>query len=127
MALILDTNALSAFADGDRDLQLAIGNQMNLAMPAVVLGEYLFGLRQSRHRPQYERWLQAHLPLFSLLPIDHGTAGSYAEIRLELKAAGQPIPTNDVWIAALARQYDYAIATRDSHFKAVRGLRLVSW
>src|SRR5580700_5099196 len=76
MALILDTNAVSAFADGDRELRLAIGRERNLAAPAVVLGEYLFGIRQSRHRPQYERWLKAHLPLLSLLPIDSGTAGS---------------------------------------------------
>jgi predicted nucleic acid-binding protein len=127
MALILDTNALSAFADGDRDLHLAIAGQPDLAMPAVVLGEYLFGIRQSRHRPQYERWLKTHLRLFSLLPIDSGTAGSYAEIRLELKAAGQPIPTNDIWIAALARQHAYALLTRDGHFEAVRGLRLIGW
>jgi tRNA(fMet)-specific endonuclease VapC len=127
MALILDTNAVSAFADGDRELRLMIGQERNLAAPAVVLGEYLFGIRQSRHRAQYERWLKAHLPLFSLLPIDAATAGSYAEIRLELKAAGRPIPTNDVWIAALARQYGYAILSRDRHFEAVKGVQLVSW
>ena len=127
MALILDTNALSAFADGDRELRLAIGRERNLAAPAVVLGEYLFGIRQSRHRAQYERWLKAHLPLFSLLPIDAATAGSYAEIRLELKATGRPIPTNDVWIAALARQYRYAIVTLDRHIEAVKGVQLVSW
>jgi tRNA(fMet)-specific endonuclease VapC len=127
MALILDTNALSAFADGDRELRFAIGRERNLAAPAVVLGEYLFGIRQSRHRAQYERWLKAHLPLFSRLPIDAATAGSYAEIRLELKAAGRPIPTNDVWIAALARQYGYAIVTLDRHFEAVKGVQLVSW
>lgn len=127
MALILDTNAVSAFADGDRQLRLAIGTERNLAAPAVVLGEYLFGIRQSRYRAQYERWLKAHLPLFSMLPIDAATAGRYAEIRLELKSAGEPIPSNDVWIAALARQYDYAILTRDRHFEAVQGVRLVSW
>jgi predicted nucleic acid-binding protein len=127
MALILDTNAVSAFADGNRELRLAIGKERNLAAPAVVLGEYLFAIRQSRHRAQYERWLKTHLPLFSLLPIDSATAGSYAEIRLELKAAGRPIPTNDIWIAALARQYDYALLTRDRHFEAVQGLRLMSW
>lgn len=44
MALILDTNALSAFADGDPGLRREIGQETDLALPAVVLGEYMFGI-----------------------------------------------------------------------------------
>jgi len=49
MALILDTNALSSFADGDPDFRAAIANEADLAIPTVVLGEYIFGINQSRH------------------------------------------------------------------------------
>lgn len=52
MALIFDTNTLSAFADGDPDLRSAIAVENELALPSVVLGEYLFGIRQSRYRPR---------------------------------------------------------------------------
>jgi tRNA(fMet)-specific endonuclease VapC len=55
------------------------------------------------------------------------TAESYSEIRHELKAAGTPIPTNDLWIAAVARQHRFQIITRDTHFRAVRGLRVLAW
>jgi tRNA(fMet)-specific endonuclease VapC len=127
MAVILDTNAFSAFADGDAGLLRAIGGQTDLALPMVVLGEYLFGVRQSRQRARYERWVNTALPLFDLLPVAQDTARHYAEIRAELKAAGRPIPSNDVWIAALARQHRMPVLSRDRHFEAVAGLRLASW
>ena len=47
MALILDTKALSAFVDGDASLRKAIEQEFQLALPVIVLGEYLFGIRES--------------------------------------------------------------------------------
>jgi tRNA(fMet)-specific endonuclease VapC len=55
------------------------------------------------------------------------TAERYAEIRHELKAAGTPIPTNDLWIAALARHHRMRLVTQDRHFRAIRGLRILAW
>jgi len=127
MALILDTNALSAFADGDTALRKVIAAEPDLALPAIVLGEYLFGVRRSRFRNRYETWLASYLPLFAVLQIGVRTAESYAEIRAELRAAGQPIPTNDLWIAALTREHANSLLSRDSHFDAVRGLSRISW
>ena len=43
--MILDTNAFSAFADGDQALVGVIGTERELAVPVVVLGEYLYGIR----------------------------------------------------------------------------------
>ncbi len=127
MALILDTNALSAFADGDLSLRRAIEEEPDLALPVVVLGEYLFGFWQSRLRARYEAWLRAHRSAFLMLSVGPETAMRYAEIRRELKSAGQPIPTNDLWIAALTREHGYALLSRDKHFRAVRGLKLIEW
>ena len=125
--MILDTNALSAFADGDRTLLSVIEREAALAVPVIVLGEYLFGIRQSRFRARYEQWLDVNLPLFDLLSIHADTASFYAEVRCELTRAGRPIPTNDVWIAALARQHKLAIVSRDRHFDGITGLRAVAW
>jgi predicted nucleic acid-binding protein len=127
LAVILDTNALSAFADGDAQLLRVIGKETDLALPVVALGEYLYGVHQSRQRARYERWVSATLPLFDVLPVGENTARHYAEIRGELKAAGRPIPSNDLWIAALARQHRLPVLSRDRHFQAVTGLRLVTW
>jgi len=127
VALILDTNALSAFAEGDEGLRGALDGQYELAVPAIVLGEYLFGIHQSRLRARYEQWLSVNLPLLDLLSVGSQTARHYAEIRRELKSSGRPIPSNDLWIAALAREHRLPLVSRDLHFEAVRGLRLVRW
>jgi predicted nucleic acid-binding protein len=127
MALILDTNALSAFADGDPGLRRAIEQEAELAVPAIVLGEYLFGIRQSRHRARYEAWLRLNASAFRMLSVRPATAGYYAEVRAELKSDGRPIPSNDLWIAALAREHKCALLSRDGHFEAVRGIKRVAW
>lgn len=125
--MILDTNALSAFADGSAGLLRVIKDCPELSVPVVALGEYFFGIRRSRYRARYERWLQANLSLFNVLPAGQETARRYAEVREELQKAGRPIPSNDVWIAALAREYNLPVLSRDAHFQFVAGLRLVGW
>ena len=59
--MLLDTNALSALADGDAGLAAALGDTARLAVPVIALGEYRFGIRASRRRKSYERWLDEHL------------------------------------------------------------------
>jgi len=127
MALILDTNALSAFAEGNQALRKAIDEEPDLALPAVVLGEYYFGIRQSRLRARYEDWLRRHTSAFQVLRLGETTASHYADIRSELRSVGRPIPSNDLWIAAAAREHRMGVLSRDRHFEAVRGLKLVPW
>jgi tRNA(fMet)-specific endonuclease VapC len=127
VAVILDTNALSAFAEGDEKLLRVLVNETELALPVIALGEYLYGIQQSRLRAAYETWLQANLSFFDLLPIVRDTAERYSEIRHELKTAGTPIPTNDLWIAALARHHRMRLVTRDAHFRAIQGLHILAW
>jgi predicted nucleic acid-binding protein len=125
--VILDTNGLSAMADGDTNLEPLLQQAEEIAVPAIVLGEYKYGIRQSRHRARYERWLAEVLGSCRVLAVDEGTAGHYAEIRDELKRSGHPIPGNDLWIAALARQHALPLLSRDRHFDFVTGLKRVGW
>ena len=125
--MILDTNALSALADGDQRLLRVIDKEPALSVPVIVLGEYLYGIHQSRFRLRYQRWLDANLPLFDLLVVGLETARRYGELRRELKTAGTLIPSNDAWIAALAREHRLPIVTRDNHFQAVPGLHRLTW
>lgn len=127
MAVILDTNAFSAFVDGDEKLAKVLSIESELALPIVVLGEFLYGIQGSRWRASYEAWIRTQLVFFDLLPVVRETAERYAEIRRELKAAGKLIPTNDLWIAAIARTRGMPLATRDAHFRAVRGLKIITW
>lgn len=61
-----------------------------------------------------------------LLP-DQGASERYGQVKAELADAGKLIPENDIWIAALARQYDLPLATRDAHFAVVQGLNTLAW
>lgn len=125
--MILDTNGLSAMADGDEGLMPILQRTSQVALPAIVLGEYKYGIRQSRHRARYERWLAEVLSGCRVLAVDEGTAEVYASVRDELKRSGRPIPGNDLWIAAIARQHMLPIISRDAHFDFVPGLRRVGW
>jgi predicted nucleic acid-binding protein len=125
--LILDTNALSALADGDSAIRKIVSRALVIALPAVVLGEYLFGIRQSRARTRYEFWLAQMASRSDLLAVDDNTAGHYADIRTALKAGGRPIPSNDLWIAALAVEHRLPILSRDRHFDLIPGITRHSW
>jgi len=125
--LILDTNALSAYLDRTPEAVEMVSEVRELAIPVIVAGEFAFGIAQSRHREAYERSLQRMLDRCTVLEIGIETARHYAAIRLELKSAGRPIPSNDLWIAALSRQYAIPVMSRDSHFDFVGGLRRRSW
>ena len=120
--MILDTNALSAWAEGRPAAGAALRSASRLVVPGVVLGEYYFGIRQSRRRRRYEDWLRRYLPLVDIAVVTHATAGVYADLRLELKRAGNPIPSNDAWIAALARQHGLPVLSNDAHFDVVPGI-----
>ena len=125
--MILDTNALSAFADGERRVGEVLQQQQRAAIPVIVLGEFRYGIADSRHRRTYEEWLAANLPRFELLAITAETTIPYALLRGTLKRLGRPIPANDAWIAALAMQHRLPILTRDQHFDALPGVHRVSW
>ena len=125
--MILDTNGLFALAEGELRLEPILRKATQIAVPVIVLGEYRYGIQQSRERQRYEHWLVEYLPKFRVLNVDEQTTTSYAVVRGELKRAGTPIPSNDVWIAALCRQHSLPVLSRDRHFDLVPGLRRIDW
>ena len=125
--MILDTNALSAIGD-DEPKAVRIFNQAeSIELPVIVLGEYRFGIAQSRRRKEYEKWLEELIAAVRVLPVDQETSAHYARIRAELRKAGKPIPSNDIWIAALCRQHRLPVMSQDKHFDSVRDLQRVGW
>lgn len=125
--MILDTNALSAFVDGDAGLGALLRRQARLAIPVVALGEFRYGIALSKHRSSYEAWLETHLGDFDILSVTEETAVTYAALRVTLRRSGNPIPANDAWIAALALQHRLPVLSRDEHFDLVPGLDRESW
>lgn len=125
--MILDTNALSAFVGGESGVGELLRRQARAAIPVIVLGEFRYGIAQSKHRSAYEAWLESWLPSFEVLPVTAQTTIAYAALRSRLKRAGRPIPANDAWIAALALEHGLPVLSRDRHFDAVPGLERAAW
>ena len=125
--MILDTNALSALAEKNPALLGQLKRTTRVAVTLISLGEFAFGIEGSRKHCELQRWLDAFLEKAEVLSPDRGTVPFYAAIRMELKREGTPIPANDVWIAALARQHDRKILSQDHHFDLVTGVVRMGW
>ncbi|MBS1829522.1 MAG: type II toxin-antitoxin system VapC family toxin [Acidobacteria bacterium] len=125
--MILDTNAISALADGDPSVGELLEQATVVALPVVALGEYRYGIQQSRHHARYEAWLEELVQNVTVLEIGSETAKRYSSLRMKLKNKGHPIPANDLWIAALAEQFAMPVLSQDKHFDVVPGVRRIGW
>jgi tRNA(fMet)-specific endonuclease VapC len=125
--MILDTYALSAWADGNPACRPAFAEASRLVVPVIVLGEYRYGIRQSRHRSRYEDWLTKNLLFAEIQPVSEITASHYADLRIRLKTNGTPIPANDIWIAAIALELKLPLLSNDHHFDMIRELDRVAF
>jgi tRNA(fMet)-specific endonuclease VapC len=127
VAVILDTNAISALFAGDSALGTVLAGEERHQLPVIVIGEYRYGLLGSRFRIHLQGLLETLIRESLVLGVDETTAETYSRVRDELRRKGRPIPENDIWIAALARQHDQPVVSRDGHFDDVPDLRRVAW
>jgi len=121
MRLALDTNAYRMIMDGDADAMRLARTVERLLMPVPVLAELRFGFLNGTKGRENEAHLVRFLdrPRVEVLRCDEETTVRYAELKLQLKKQGTPIPINDVWIAALVLQHQATLFTRDSDFNHV--------
>jgi len=125
--MILDTNAVSALFAGNSTIEAVLSNSLKHHLPAIVLGEYRFGIRRSSRKRKLTSLLDTLEQESYILTVDATTARHYAETRFALKGAGTPIPENDLWIVALAQQYELEIVSQDKHFDIVKNIKRISW
>lgn len=122
--IALDTNVVVDILNGKQAVRTLLQQFEVVCLPVTVSGELLFGAKNSANRSRNEERYQAFIASCVLLDTNALVADTYAEIRLQLKQAGRPIPENDIWIAALCVAYDVPLLSRDQHFEYVAGLRL---
>jgi predicted nucleic acid-binding protein len=127
LALILDTNAVSALLAGDPTLGKVLASERRHHLPVIVIGEYRYGLLSSRYRDQLQGLLEGLIRESIVLLVDETTAETYSEVRHELRLKGRPVPENDVWLAALARQHHQPVVSRDGHFDLIPNIRRLTW
>lgn len=125
--MIFDTSSLFALSGGDPMMEPILLKANSLVIPAIVIGEFRYGISQSRDRLKYDSWFAEVLQSAQILAVDEVTAGTYARLRGELKKAGHPLPKNDLWVAALAIQHSLPVASQDERLDKVPGLVRFGW
>ncbi len=122
--VLIDTNIYSLAMKGDGNVVDALRKIDLIGFPAISVGELYSGFkggnREAENREELNVFLDSPRVLVHTLDVE--TADFYASILNNLKVAGTPIPTNDIWIAAVAFQYGYIIFTKDRHFNLIPGL-----
>jgi tRNA(fMet)-specific endonuclease VapC len=117
--IALDANRYVDFARGDERALHTIRHAHEIALPAIVLGElraaFMCGSRSADNERNLVRFLNT--PRVKVLYPDDGTNHHYARLFLQLRRQGTPIPSNDIWIAALVVQHELILFARDRHFE----------
>ena len=127
MKILIDTNRYTDFARNVPDVVTRFLEAEEIAVPFAVVAELRAGFKNGTLLSQNEAGLVRFLEnpkVFVLFP-DLATTNVYADIFAQLRRQGTPIPTNDIWIAALALQHSLPLYTRDGDFKHVQQLELV--
>ena len=124
MRILLDSNAYSRLMRGDDQTAVVVRGATEILMSAVVVGELLYGFRNGSRFDRNASDLRSFLdnPYVSFVPVGYTTADRYSRIASALRAKGNPIPTNDMWIAAHATETGADLVSADRHFEAVDGI-----
>ena len=121
MKLALDTNRYTDLCRGDVSVVETIELAEEVWLPFIVLGELRAGFAVGSQGPRNEAVLRRFLlkPAVGVLFADEQTTHHYAAVFRQLRKQGTPIPTNDIWIAALVLQHSLILFARDAHFDAL--------
>ena len=130
-SFLLDTNIIIGLFAEDKlilnQLSEAEKNGVMVYLPVISIGELCYGAEQSKQKENNLKQIEHLARTTEVLECDESTAQWYGKIKLQLKLQGKPIPENDIWIAAISKQYNLTLVTRDNHFKNITDIELVKW
>ena len=121
MRLLLDTNRYTDLCRADPSVVTTLTTAEEIWLPFITLAELRAGFAAGIQSLRNEAILRQFLlkPGVAILYPDEQTTHHYANVYRQLRKQGTPIPTNDMWIAALALQHSLALYARDAHFDAL--------
>jgi tRNA(fMet)-specific endonuclease VapC len=122
--ILIDTNIYSYALRGIPDVINSIQKANEICISSISIGELLFGFKNGSREQEMREELEVFLdaPRVQIRYIDETTAEFYADILTLLRKKGKPIPTNDIWIAAVAFQHGLKLFSKDRHFDNIPGL-----
>lgn len=121
MRVALDTNRYTDLCRGEASVVEAVEQADEVWLPFIVVGELRAGFAVGNQGPHNEAVLRRFLmkPGVGILYAGEQTPHHYANVYRQLRKQGTPIPTNDMWIAALVLEHSLALCARDAHFDAL--------
>lgn len=124
MRLALDTNRYTDLCRGEPSVSETVEFADEVWLPFIVIGELRAGFAAGAREATNEAVLRRFLlkPDVGTLYADDQTTHHYANVYRQLRKQGTPIPTNDMWIAALVLQHSLVLFARDAHFDALAQL-----
>ncbi len=121
MRIALDTNTYTDAARADPKAMDVLQKADEIYLPFVVIAElragFSFGTKGKKNEAKLTEFLNT--PRVKVLFPDEQTTHHYARVYLHLKNQGTPIPTHDIWIAAITLQYDLILFSNDAHFSHI--------
>jgi tRNA(fMet)-specific endonuclease VapC len=116
--IALDTNRYTDLCRGTRETVHLVSTAESVFLPFVVVAELRAGFAFGKRTAENERVLRRFLLKdgVAVLYADDQTTHHYASAYRQLRVQGTPIPTNDLWIAALVLQHNLRLHDRDAHF-----------
>lgn len=125
--LMPDSNAVIAYFAGDLAATARFESATEIFACVVVCGELYYGASYSVKVESNTALVDGFAADNSVLKCDLETARRFGAVKAELRRRGRMIPDNDIWIAAIALEYDLTLMTNDAHFSEVEGLKTVGW
>jgi len=125
---LLDTNIVIELFKGNTIITAFLESlDEGINIPFDVLGELYLGAYRSANPKKHIKQINSFLERCNVILADDETANQYALIKTSLLQKGKPIPENDIWIAAVSKQFDLKLHTKDKHFKEIDKLNFQSW
>lgn len=124
---LLDTNIIISLFAKDPQIHDRIANVQEVFVPCIAIGELYFGAYKSVKIQENIARIDEFALNNTVLSCNTETARKYGDIKNRLKDKGQPIPDNDIWIAAIAQQYALTLVTNDTHFDTIENLKVEKW
>ena len=124
---LLDTNIIIQMFTGDPTIQEKMLNGNNLFLASPALGELYYGAQKSDKVTENLHRINTFVENHIFLSCDLETAQWFGIIKNQLRRKGRLIPDNDIWIAAIAMQYNLILVTHDAHFDEVESLQTERW
>jgi predicted nucleic acid-binding protein len=128
MKVAIDANRYTDLCKGVPHVVAIVEAAAEIHVPLIVLAELRAGFAHGGARAKNERVLTSFLnqPGVFVLAPDEQTTYFYADLYAYLRKRGKPIPTNDLWIAALVVEHNLMLLDRDSDFDALPQLARLS-